>query len=75
MAHVYIVTSISHLGDNAVVTGSVDAIPVSVNCNWSAITQQPNTASFQAFIAPLMLAQAIPPAPATDLTHNGTWTV
>lgn len=74
MAHTYIVTGIFHTNDVATVSGSVDGIPVSVTCNYSAITQQPSTIAFQNFIAPLMLAVAIPPSPAVDNTHNGTFT-
>jgi hypothetical protein len=73
-AHTYIINSMTHLGDNATVTGTVDGIPVTVTCNYSAITQQPSTAAFQNFIAPLMLAQAFPAQPVADNSHNGSFT-
>lgn len=74
MAHTYVITGISHLGDVATVTGTVDGQPVTVGCNWSAITGLPNTAAVQAFLAPLMLAQALPTQPTVVNTFDSTWT-
>ena len=73
MANTYVISNISHLGDVATVTGSVNGIPVTVTCNWSAITGLPNTAAVQAFLAPLMLAQAQPTQPVNVGTYDGTW--
>jgi hypothetical protein len=74
MANVYVVTGITHLGDNATVVGTVNGLPVVVQCNFSAITQQPSVAAFEAFIAPLMLQQAQPTQPTSFPGFNGTWT-
>jgi len=73
MANVYVITNISHMGDNATVTGTVNGVPVVVECNWSAITQQPSTAALQAFLGPLMLQQAQPTQPTSTAIYNGTW--
>lgn len=74
MANTYVITGISHIGDVATVTGTFNGVPVTVQCNWSAITVQPNTSAVEAFLAPLMLAQAQPSQPTNTAIYNGTWT-
>ncbi len=79
MANNYAITSVSHINDTANVSGTVQIngvgslIPVVVTCNWSAITGQPNTASLEAFLAPLMLAQAVPPTPTVTNIYDNSW--
>jgi hypothetical protein len=73
MANNYAITQITHMGDVATVTGTVNGVPVVVTCNWSAITALPNTAAVQAFLAPLMLAQAQPAQPTVVNTFDSAW--
>lgn len=63
MAHTYVVTSNTAVGDQATLVGTVDGIPVSVNY-WVSHVQPMTLAQAKTFIAGLMLAQAIPNAPA-----------
>ena len=72
MANTYVITGITHLGDLATVTGNVNGISVVLSCSWSAITGQVNTATVQAFLAPLMLAAAGLSATAVS-TYDSTW--
>lgn len=64
MAHTYVVSTNTAIGDNATLTGTVDGIPVTVNYSVSATTGFSVTQA-KNFIAPLMLAQAIPPTAVT----------
>lgn len=78
MAHTYVIQSITHDGtlgvDVALITGTVDGIPVSVTTWWSLIQKQANTAGVQAVVQPLMLAAAFPAAPVAVNTFDSTWT-
>jgi hypothetical protein len=74
MAHTYVITNVAHINDSATVTGTVDGIPVTVQCNWSAITGESNTTAVQNFLAPLMLNAAIPTGPISTAIYNGTFT-
>ena len=69
----YVITSVTHIGDNATVAGTVNGFDVTFQCNWSAITQQPSTAAFEAFIGPLMLAQAQPAQPVSAPVYEVSW--
>lgn len=62
MAHTYVVTSNTSIGDQATLVGTVDGIPVTVNY-WVSHVQPMTLANAKNFIAGLMLAQAIPAAP------------
>jgi hypothetical protein len=73
MANAYVITSVTHMGDNATVVGTVNGVPVTVQCNWSAITQQPSTGAFEAFIGPLMLAQTQPVQPTSAPVYEVSW--
>jgi len=74
MANNYVITSVTHLGDNATVVGTVNDVAVTVQCNWSAITQQPSTSAFEAFIGPIMLAAAQPAQPVSAPVYEVSWT-
>jgi hypothetical protein len=83
MAHVYIITSATHVGDICTITGTVDGIPVTITPWFSAISDSPSTAAVQIVIAPQMLAAAIsaggimsaPPVTLASVMAAGTWTV
>lgn len=62
MAHTYVVTSNTAVGDLATLVGTVDNTPVTINY-WVSHVQPMTAANAKNFIAGLMLAQAIPPAP------------
>ena len=64
MAHTYVVTSNTAVGDLATLVGTVDGIAVSVSY-WVSHVQPMTNANAKNFIAALMLAQAIPSAPIT----------
>lgn len=74
MAHTYIIQSVTHMGDIATITGSVDGIPVTVTGWWSAITSAANVLAAQAYMTGLMLAAAFPPSPTGTAVYNGTIT-
>lgn len=72
MAHTVVIQSVSHTGDNATVTGTVDgAGPFTVSFWWSAITGMANTAAVQAFLGGLLVAAAFPAGPVAVGTYNG----
>lgn len=71
MAHTFVIQSVTHIGDTATVTGTVDGVPVTVQCWFSALTSLPSANAVQTFLAGLMLA-AMPAAPVAVPTWNGT---
>lgn len=74
MAHTYVVTENTALGDTATLVGTVDGIAVTITYNLSAIAGL-TLAQAKNFIAPIMLNAAIPPAPATvSQLPTGTFT-
>lgn len=74
MAHTYVVSSNTSLGDQATLTGTVDGIPVTIQY-WVSHVTGFTLAQAKNFIATLMLAAAIPAVPAnvTQLP-TGTFT-
>jgi hypothetical protein len=64
MANTYVITSISSVGDQFTVQGTVNGTPVVVNTWVSALPSGvlASAIAFHNFIAPLMLA-ALPPQP------------
>jgi hypothetical protein len=68
MANTYIVTNIVTTGNLAIVSGTVNAVPVQVS--YPASTTFATALLFQAFIQPLMLAAA--PLP-TLAAFQSTW--
>jgi hypothetical protein len=79
MANSYVITLITHQGDNATVYGTVNGVQVCVLCSWSEITAQPNVTAFEDFVSPLMLAvynTITTPIPInSDTTHNNSWSL
>jgi len=76
MSHTYVISSVSTLGDQTTVTGTVDGTPVTVQF-WTTSQSQAAMASaiaFHNFIAPLMLA-AVPPTPVSSPAHIGSFTL
>lgn len=66
MAHTYIVSSDTALGDVVTIVGSVDGIAVTVQASLSAmkeLNQSGGTNAVKAYVAGIMLSAAIPPAP------------
>ncbi len=61
MAHTYVISSMTAVGDQLTVVGSVDGQSVTVQTWLSALAKLPSAASVQAFLAPLMTA-ALPQA-------------
>jgi hypothetical protein len=61
--HTYIITSVTQLGDQLTITGTVDGVAVTVS-TWASAAGAllASALGFRSFIAPLMLA-ALPPAP------------
>lgn len=75
MAHTYVFQSVTHVGDDGTVTGTVDGVLVSAHFWFSALVTQPSVLSGQTnVLAPAMLA-ALPVTPAVLATYNGTITV
>ena len=62
MAHTYIVSSNTAIGDLATLVGTVDGIPVEVNY-WLSHVQGMTLAQAKTYAASIMLAAAIPAAP------------
>ncbi len=56
MAHTYTISSMTAMGDQLTVVGSVDGQSVTVQTWLSAIAKLPSAAAVQGFLAPLMLA-------------------
>lgn len=69
MAHTYVVTSITTVGNTVNITGTVDGVPVITA--YPATTVFASVLLFQAFIQPLMLAAAPLPSLAA---FQSTWT-
>ncbi len=66
MAHTYIVSSDTALGDAVTIVGSVDGIVVTVQASLSAmkeLNQLGGNSAVKAYVASIMLAAAIPPTP------------
>lgn len=72
MAHTYVITSVSSVGDALTVTGTVDGVPVTINTWVSAVPSLASAITFRNFITPLMLA-ATPPTPVTYAALQGSF--
>ena len=74
MANLYVIQSVSSIGDSLTVTGTVNGVPVTVNTWVSAAGNSLASAvGFFNFITPLMLA-AVPSTPTAYPTLVGTVT-
>ena len=71
MAHSVVIESVSHIGDSAIVAGTVDGAEYFATFWFSALTAFGNIALAQNYLAGLLVAQ-IPPAPVVLSTWNGT---
>jgi hypothetical protein len=72
MAHTYVISSVSSVGDYLTVVGTVDGVSVTVNTWVSAAPSLASAIAFRNFITPMMLA-AVPQTPATYAILQGTF--
>jgi hypothetical protein len=75
MAHTYVILSNTATGkdDTAILTGTVDGIPVTVIYNLSALAKFATAIQAFNFIAPLMLSQAFPASQVVSVLPSGTF--
>lgn len=73
MANTYIITSVTHLGDAAIVTGTVNGTPVTAQFSFSSLGTFATALLAQSFLAGLMLQafNALQP-PTVVSAYNGT---
>lgn len=75
MAHTYVISSVSTIGDQNTVIGTVDGTSVTASY-WTtpaSVAAMASAIAFRNFIAPLMLA-ALPPTPTTSPALVQTFT-
>lgn len=70
-----VVTSASLSGDQVTVAGTVDGVPVSVQCWQSQLAGLANKAARQTYVGGLMKAVAQPAVTDVSTSLNGTFTV
>jgi hypothetical protein len=72
MPNTYVIQSVSHIGDAATVTGTVNGTPVTASFSFSSLGTFASVALAQTFLINLMLAAFNAITPASTAVYNGT---